>query len=226
MERVVVPELLDEDRGTRQEVLDSLADLRMLNRWFGGTATTTALLQRVAQKRGLRQMTYLDVAGASGDVAGAASLSLAEQGIRLTAAVLDQALTHMSARDGAPAICGSAFDLPFRDHAFDVVGCSLFIHHLEPPEIARFLAEATRCARHAVIINDLRRARLHCLAAAAGRIIYRSRITRHDATASVSRAYTIPELRQVLNDAGYASPEMTQHYFYRMAALVWCSESP
>jgi ubiquinone/menaquinone biosynthesis C-methylase UbiE len=223
MERVVVHELLDEDGGTRQEVIDSLRDLRMLNRWFGGCATTTALLRRVAHQRGLREITYLDVAGASGDVASAAATSLAKDGIHLTATVLDQAVTHMSAGNGTPALCGSAFELPFRDNAFDVVGCSLFIHHLEPPEIVRFLAEATRCARHAFIINDLRRGRFHWLAAAAGRIIYRSRITRHDATASVSRAYTMPELRQILKDAGYRSSEIKGHYFYRMAAIVWCA---
>ena len=38
MRRVVVPELLDSDAGTPREVEGSLADLRMVNRFFGGAA--------------------------------------------------------------------------------------------------------------------------------------------------------------------------------------------
>ena len=45
-------------------------------------------------------------------------------------------------------------------------------------------------SRYGCIINDLRRSRAHLLFAAVGRVLYRSRITTHDSTASVRRAYT------------------------------------
>ena len=40
MKRVLTPELLDTDSGTPAEVAASLGDLRRINRWFGGVATT------------------------------------------------------------------------------------------------------------------------------------------------------------------------------------------
>ena len=73
MKRVVVPELLDTDSGTPQEVAGSLADLRMLNRYFGGVRTMAALIGEVAAERKLRDVTWLDVGGGAGDVARARS---------------------------------------------------------------------------------------------------------------------------------------------------------
>ena len=46
MRRVLVPELLDSDAGTEFEVQTALADLRRINRWFGGTSTTLASSRR------------------------------------------------------------------------------------------------------------------------------------------------------------------------------------
>ena len=69
MKRLVVPELLDSDSGTPREVTDSLADLRMLNRAFGGVRTMSALLREVAKQRKLKDLDWLDVAGGMGDVA-------------------------------------------------------------------------------------------------------------------------------------------------------------
>lgn len=225
MDRVVVPELLDDDRGTQREIADSLADLRMLNRFFGGVATTASLLRIVAQRKGLRRVTMLDVAGASGDVATGAQADLAESGIELEPVVLDRAQSHLVPFT-VTALCGSAFELPFADHSFDVVGCSLFLHHLQPDEIRQVLAESVRVCRHAVIINDLRRGRFHWLAAKAGSLIYRSAITRHDAPVSVRRAYTSAEMRTILEEAGYPATEFSHHFFFRMGIVIWRREIP
>jgi ubiquinone/menaquinone biosynthesis C-methylase UbiE len=219
MRRTVVPELLDDDRGTAQEIADSLSDLRMLNRWLGGVATTVTLLRRVADARGLKRLTFLDVAGASGDISAEASRILAQEGIALETAVLDRAPSHL--RTGFASVCASAFRLPFQDAAFDVVGSSLFIHHLQPEEITSFIREAIRCARRAVIINDLRRTRVHWWSALLGRMIYRSQLTRHDAPVSVHRSYTVPELREILAAAGFPEAEFTRHFFFRMGVVIW-----
>jgi ubiquinone/menaquinone biosynthesis C-methylase UbiE len=220
MRRQVVPELLDDDLGTSQEVQDSLADLRMLNRIFGGVSTTTSLLREVIKRYALKQISFLDVGGATGDVARAARAQLGREGITLAPAILDRSLCHLRSAENV-SIAGSAFQLPFRDASFDVVGCSLFLHHLEPHEIVDFMREATRVARRAVIVNDLRRSRLHWWAARAGSLIYRSRLTRHDAPASVQRAYTIAEMHNILRTTGYLFTDFSHHFFFRMGIIVW-----
>src|SRR3954471_21714703 len=167
MKRVVVPELLDSDSGTREEVSDSLHDLQWLNRNFGGISTTTALLRSVAEKKRLSRMTMLDVAGASGDVANGAATRLKRLGIEIDVTIADRAVSHLG-KDNT-SVVADAFALPFRDSSYDVVSCALFLHHLEPEQIDIFLRESLRVAKHAVIVNDLQRGFMHLAAAFLGR---------------------------------------------------------
>ncbi|MGE5324683.1 MAG: methyltransferase domain-containing protein [Actinomycetota bacterium] len=219
MKRVVVPELLDEDAGTREEVEDSLADLRMFNQRFGGIHTTRNVLRRIARQRRLKNILWLDVAGGRGDVASLTRQSLLPSGIDSEAVILDRAPSHMNGSQ--PSICGDAVRLPFADTSFDVVGCSLFAHHLERTEIECFAREGLRVARHAFFIHDLVRHPVHLALAYAGFPLYRSRITRHDAPASVRRAYTVEEMRTMLQSAGAKHLEIHTYYLFRMGAIAW-----
>jgi ubiquinone/menaquinone biosynthesis C-methylase UbiE len=220
MKRVVVAELLDTDAGTPREVEGSLKDLRMFNSWFGGVHTMASLLRRVARQRGLKDISWVDVAGGEGYVATRTQKSLARSGITSRPVILDRAPTHLSTRH--PGICGDALALPFRDDSFDAVGCSLFLHHLEPDEIVRFAREGLRVARHAFLIHDLQRHPLHLALGYLGMPLYRSRITRHDALASVRRAYTVEEVRKMLAPVTAADNiEISTFYLFRMGVIVW-----
>ncbi|MBZ5569258.1 MAG: methyltransferase domain-containing protein [Acidobacteriia bacterium] len=128
-------------------------------------------------------------------------------------------------RNGVGTVAADALALPFRDASFDLVACSLLIHHLERPEIVRFVNEALRVARVAVLLNDLRRQPLHLALIYAGFPLF-SRVTRHDGVASVRRAYTPEEIRSILRESGAASVEVENHYLYRMGVLVWKRASP
>jgi len=98
---------------------------------------------------------------------------------------------------------------------------SLFVHHLDPPEVVQFANEALRVASIAVLINDLRRSRLHLVAAYAGWPLFHSRLTRHDAPASVRRSYTVTELRGILAQTQAAQVEITKDFLFRIGAILW-----
>ncbi|HYX68374.1 MAG TPA: hypothetical protein VE825_04525, partial [Terriglobales bacterium] len=69
MKRTVTPELLDTDDWATPAIDTALADLHRINRLFGGFSSMTAILERVARRAGLRRLSFLDVAGGSGEVA-------------------------------------------------------------------------------------------------------------------------------------------------------------
>ena len=218
MRRTVTPELLDTDAGSPQEVQASLADLRLVNRWFGGASTMHSLLQNVARKSGLKTMRMLDVAGATADVPAVAVHRMRGQGIDLNVTVLDRAASHLNGK--FPAVLGDALALPFCQTSFDVVTCSLFVHHLEPGEIERFVNEALRVARIAVLINDLRRHPAH-LALVYTALPLFSRITRHDAPVSIRRAYTRAELKAMLSRSAARKVDIADHFLFRVGAILW-----
>lgn len=220
MRRVVIPELLDSDSGTPREVADSLRDLRMFSRYFGGTNTTTSLLRRVTQMSGRHELSVLDVAAGPGESVIGAARELEHDGIRLRVTLIDRSPSHMP-RNGVPTIVGDALQLPFADDSFDVAGCSLFAHHLEPEEVVAYTNETLRVSRLASLINDLDRSPLHLALVYAGMPLYRSRITRHDAPASVRRAYTEAELREILETSQATRIDVSHHFLYRIGVIAW-----
>jgi ubiquinone/menaquinone biosynthesis C-methylase UbiE len=220
MRREVIPELLDDDLGTPKEIADSLVDLRHINDWFGGTRTTVTLVEQVAKRCASRELSLLEVGAGGGDLPLRVGRILAGKGIRMQATLLDRMWSHLP-RNGARSVAGDALALPFRDEAFDVVSCSLFAHHLEPEELRAYVREALRVCRRGVLINDLIRSRLHLGLVFAGLPLFRSRVTWHDAPASVRRAYTCKEMEEILQDVQAAQVEISRHYLYRMGVVVW-----
>lgn len=220
MRRNVKPELLDEDLGTPAEVASSLTDLRQINEWFGGARTTVALLRSVSTQCDCAKLSLLEVASGGGDLPLAARRALAGNGTEVDVTLLDRMWLHLP-RNGIASVAGDALQLPFRDDAFDVVSCSLFAHHLQPEELRQFAREALRVCRRAVLINDLIRSRVHLWLAYAGLPLFHSRITRHDAPASVRNAYTIREMERVLAGLPAQRMSVSRRYLYRMGVLLW-----
>jgi hypothetical protein len=221
MRRVVIPELLDDDLGTPEEIQDSLCDLREINEKLGGFRSFFRLVNTVAQKRQKQSLSLLDVAGGTGEVVENVSRRMGD-GRQIRATVLDRAVTHMNGgRESFRRVAGDALALPFEAESFDVVSSNLFLHHLDPDQIGVFFDEALRVARLAVIASDLRRNWFHWMAAHVGKVKYRSRLTRHDAPVSIRRAYTIREMR-ILAQRSKASSFMIQpHYFQRFGLILW-----
>ncbi|HYL14809.1 MAG TPA: methyltransferase domain-containing protein [Terriglobales bacterium] len=219
MKRVPTTELLDSDAGTPAEITTSLADLRRVNRWFGGVATTEAMIERVARQLAVSQLSLLEIAAGSGDVPKLAAARLRRRGINVNVMLLDRARSHLNSSNRA--VVGDALALPFCDASFDVLSCGLFAHHLAPPQFAEFVREGLRVCRRALLINDLIRSRVHLMLVYAGYPLYRSRLTWHDGPASVRQAYTIEEMRTMIAGIPGARVEIHRHYLYRMGVIVW-----
>jgi ubiquinone/menaquinone biosynthesis C-methylase UbiE len=220
MNRTPGPELLDSDSGTPSEIAAALSDLNGINRRFGGIATTQSLVEHVARELGAKSLSLLEVAAGAGAVPAAVAAALAQRGIQIEVTLLDRAASHLT--NGNPrAIAGDALALPFPDESFDLVSCSLFVHHLAPGEVVRFANESLRVCRTAVLINDLIRNPAHLGLVYAAIPLYRSRLTRHDAPASVRQAYTINEMRELLQRSKAARVEITRHFLFRMGVIAW-----
>lgn len=221
MKRVVTPELLDAEAWTAPELGTALADLELINRWFGGVGTMAHMLERVARGTGARELRMLDVGGAGGHLARNAAARLAPIGIGLRVTVADRAPSHLNHE--SPGVASDATALPFRSESFDVVGCSLLAHHLDPSQVREFVQEGLRVCRRAVLINDLRRSPVHLALVYAGFPLFRSPLTRNDGPASVRAAYTSEEIRELLKDVP-GRVEIRNHYLYRMGVIVWKSD--
>jgi ubiquinone/menaquinone biosynthesis C-methylase UbiE len=221
MKRRPTPELLDSDSGTTEEVRASLRDLESLNRHLGGITTTRELIRTVAVRTEKTTLSMLDVAAGNGLVPSVAADRLRPVGIMVRTTLVDRARTHLPSNGVSPKVVAEALKLPFADFSFDLVSSTLFLHHLSPEEVVEFARESLRVSRIAVLVNDLIRHWLHLGLAYAGAPLYRSRITRHDAPASVKQAYTPGEMRELLLKSGASKVTGRTHYLFRMGLVAW-----
>lgn len=230
MKQVDIPELLDTDSGTPSEIAHSLLDLQGINLRFGGISTMQSMVEHVSRKTRLKTFTLLEVAAGAGYVPEAARQRLEAEGIHLQLTLLDRAQSHLPRQNSADAfplktlrvpVVGDALALPFQDATFDLVDCSLFAHHLLPKELLKFVNESLRVCRIAVLINDIVRSPVHLALVYAASPLFRSRMTRHDAPASVRRAYTRKEMALLLARTSAASIEVKRHYLFRMGVIAW-----
>jgi 2-polyprenyl-3-methyl-5-hydroxy-6-metoxy-1,4-benzoquinol methylase len=104
---------------------------------------------------------------------------------------------------------------------YDVVMCSLFLHHLEESAAAEFLRKMSAATRHLILVNDLRRTRTGYILAWLGcRLLSRSRIVHTDGPLSVAAAFSIDEAFELANQAGISNAVITRHWPQRFL-LTW-----
>jgi ubiquinone/menaquinone biosynthesis C-methylase UbiE len=114
-----------------------------------------------------------------------------------------------------------ALHLPFSDGEFDVVTCSLALHHFEPLEARRVLSEMWRVARRGIVVADLSRGRTAYLATwLATHLVASNRLTRHDGPVSVLRAYTPIELSELAREAGLERFEVRRRFPFRQVLVA------
>jgi ubiquinone/menaquinone biosynthesis C-methylase UbiE len=221
-------ELLDQAGHAPAELAANLRDIRTVNRLAGGATTVLrhlpGLIGRVPRDRPVE---ILDLATGSGDIPRALVAWGARNGRSLHLTVTDRSpeilaearrtLSHVS---GVKFAIWDAREVASPDRSFDVVLCSLSLHHFAPGEAVQVLREMDRLSRTGFILNDIRRGAVGYLAAwTASRVSTRNRLTRHDMPLSMLRAYTPDELRSLLQEAGIRGATVTTHPLFRMAAV-------
>lgn len=231
--RQVTHELMDTP-GLPAPVHDrALAGLRRIN-WFSGTARTFLRpLLALARREALARLSLLDVAAGGGDVPVAVARAAAVRGIRVDLTLLDRsptALAHAAAaadRAGlrCQTICSDALALPGQE--FDVVTCSLFLHHLSGPErVVDLLAMLRRHASRLMLVSDLRRSVAGLAVAWVGcRALSRSPLVHCDGPASVRAAFTLAELHDLAARAGMEGAHIRASFPFRLL-LTWRREVP
>lgn len=203
-------ELLDGDTLDPHDLAVNLRELAMLNRLPGGIRASLDAVAGLADGR--RDLHVLDAGTGGGDMA----LAMARHGrsgagmgrwrvIALDGS--DDVLAHAAVRvaqdPDVSVLRADARTLPLTDGAVDVAHASLLLHHLEPADAIGVLRELARVARLGVVVNDLRRGLVPYIATALTVLaLCRGRYTRNDGPASARRAYTLPELDELLAAAG------------------------
>jgi len=104
---------------------------------------------------------------------------------------------------------------------YDVITCSLFLHHLTEEQAVVVLGKMRAAAGRLALVNDLSRGRLGWWAAYVGtRLLSRSPMVRTDGLLSVEGAFTPQEALAVAHKAGWDGATVERKFPFRYL-LAW-----
>ena len=203
-----ITEWLDAETMDDAALRRNLADIRRINWLLGWTTFTVRGVARhaeaIAKYTGKREFSLLDVASGSADIPLAIAhwAERAGYNARIVATDISPQIVAVAQEQSASTSSVSverqeALKLPYAPGSFDIALCTLAIHHFEPERAVELLSGMARVSKH-VLVFDVARARLAYIGSLLlTRLLPMDAMTRHDAPASVRRAYSARELREL-----------------------------
>ncbi len=219
------PELIDRPDLDRDSLRQELSALEDANRRLGGHHLVLHYLQRLLGSRSSGSLTVLDLGTGVADIPRALVAFARARKLHISVTAVDGSprvleFAQAACRDW-PEISlqhHNLLTLPHRPDTFDVVICSLALHHFDRADAVKILGRVHEIARLGYIINDLRRNWFSILATPllAGAVM-RDEIVRQDAVASCRAAFSVAELRSMADEAGLENYKINRHHLgFRM----------
>lgn len=213
-----IPELMDEpdiDPAAHRAALSALTRINVLSR---SAEILWSSIRSLAERNPGRAIRVLDVATGSGDVpirlwrkAKSAGVPLAVAGCDISPTAVQNAIEN--ARETNIRFFAHDVIREPLPTGYDVVTCSLFLHHLSEEDAVIVLTRMRESAREQVLVNDLERSRLGFILAWLGcHLLTRSPVVHFDGPASVRSAFTPKESLALAERAGLHGATFSRHW--------------
>lgn len=224
--RTDIPELMDTAPESAAAMRGALRFLEITNRWFGGSRLVLRHLAGWAARwpRGGQPITVLDVGTGTADIpmalvrwARSRGVRLAVTGLDLVKSITELARARVKHFPEISIVSGNLFDFAPFGARYDYVTASLFLHHVEPARTPEALGILSGLARRGLIVSELQRTRASYLAITGASYALGNRIVRHDAPASVRRAFLRSELDGLARQSGLGYLAARTEPFFRLS---------
>lgn len=221
------PELMDDPELDQELHRQALIGLRRVNAISGTVSTIWKPIEKLARTCE-RPVRVLDVACGGGDNVIALATRAKRCGLPVTVAGCDLSGTAVEIAKSSAAerkvdadfFQADAITAALPDD-FDVICCSLFLHHLDEGDVVRLLSGMKTAAKRMILASDLIRSRLGYVLAWTGiRLLTRSRICHVDGPLSVEGAFTTDEVLKLAARAQLEGVVLTKHWPQRFL-LRW-----
>jgi|SRR6056297_127339 len=211
----------------------ALRTLARINRYSGTIGSIWRPIREHARRQQLgdapeRPLRILDVACGGGDLAIGLAKRAKAAGLAVEAAGCDISQTAIDFGQWQAEQAGVDVRFLIADvlgsplpEGYDVICSSLFLHHLDEPDVVRLLRGMGVAAQQLIVISDLLRTRLgYWLAWGGCHVLTRNPIVHFDGPVSVEGAFSLSEILGLTEQAGLDNATLRKRWPERFL-LTW-----
>lgn len=222
-------EIMDDFAMEGETLRSSLDQLAFINRWLGGNRVTMGGLESLlADTPVSTPLRILDLGCGNGDLLRIAADWGRKTGRPLALIGIDgNDFTVNYARElstAYPEISYRAEMIPsdyLREEQYDVVLCTLFLHHFATKDLINLLQLLCRQSRIGLVVNDLHRSRLAYFLFNLITLFIRNRMVRADGLTSILRGFRKSDLRTMVEALPLKRSSIRWRWAFRYQWLLW-----
>lgn len=220
LNRLRTDEIMDDPALDSRLHSDALRGLGRINRFSRSSNHLFQAITEISDENHHAPLKILDIASGGGDVVINLARMAKKYGYNWEISGSD--ISEHSVGFASQQAKAAGVDISFFQHDavnkpiigdYDVVMCTLFLHHLSEPDAQKLMQHMGSAASRLVLIDDLIRSRIGFILAWAGcRILSRSKVVHHDGPVSVKSAFTMAEALELSNASGLAGSTIKKHW--------------
>jgi ubiquinone/menaquinone biosynthesis C-methylase UbiE len=221
-------ELMDDLECSGEELVQTLKELKTINRWLGGNHVTTSGIAKFFNFYPKDEYLIADIGCGGGDMIRVMNDWAVNQpprvnfiGIDANPNIINEAKSRLSDLKNVTLSVQNVFSEEFFDKKVDITTCTLFTHHFTDSELVNLLNALKVKSKIGLVINDLHR---HPFAYYSIKyltaVFSKSPMVQNDAAVSVLRAFSKNDWERILSKAGLNDFELTWHWAFRWQVLI------
>lgn len=222
-------EIMDDFELQGEALEKTLRDLENINSWLGGNRVSLGGIRKILKNHPKQQKIHIADIGCGN---GAMLRKIADWG---RAEGYSFQLTGIDANEHAVKIARQAsaaypeisfetiniFSPEFRDVKFDIILCTLTLHHFKTKEIAGLMEDFYSRAKLGVVINDLHRSKAaYYLFQAFCSVFIRNEIARKDGLVSILRSFKKEDLQTLASTIPAHQQEISWKWAFRYRWII------
>ena len=204
-ERANGMEIMDDFSVQGPILRDTLKKLSLINKWLGGDIVTTNGLKKLLKNHPKsKKITILDVGCGGGDTLRSisrfgknAGYSFELIGIDANKHVVEYAKNIAEKNEKIEFIECNIFSEEFNKMEYDVVICSLFLHHFQEPQLTDILSSILVKSSIGILVNDLHRSSIAYFLFKSLSLFISNEMVVQDGLTSIRRGFKYEELKQL-----------------------------
>ena len=184
---------------------DTLDKLEIINRFLGGNVVTIKGVKKLLKNKSKDKLiTIVDLGCGHGDILRDVAKFGRKKGYIFKLIGIDanpDAIEYAKELSKEyPELTFEAIDIfseEFKKLEYDVVLCTLFLHHFKDDELTSFLKPTLQNAKIGVVVNDLHRHKLAYYLFKVIGLFIKNKMVREDGLTSILRAFKRTDLEQI-----------------------------